>query len=385
MGAEILFFVSLLVAAVHFQEFAPTPELNLLGDAAISGKAIRLTRAKGDRKGAVWFREKQPVGSGFETTFQFQITKPGGLGHGADGFAFVVQNSGPEALGGLGSAGGFAVDDRTYHSEHSGIPWSIAVFFDTFRNGEEHDPSNNYVAFRTYGRPADMHWPADRLAFTPKLNIRLKDQKVHTARISFRPPVLAVFLDGGRAPVLEAPVDLSLVVDPEGSAWVGFTASTGGGYENHDILNWSFGRAEVSSSMSVVSSQISFAMSGCLPDHNLCTPEHALVEQSGTGYHVMLPANREWGTSVPNPAGKSIELTNAHGIVCWDVKARGSDGCSGPSGSGTPAGVGFVDPSAPAGVLLLNTADGRTWFSVNGRRGSFPSNEGFYEFEAALK
>ena len=31
------------------------------------------------------------------------------------GFAFVLQNSGPEALGGHGSAGGFAVADPTFH------------------------------------------------------------------------------------------------------------------------------------------------------------------------------------------------------------------------------------------------------------------------------
>ena len=40
------------------------------------------------------------LASGFETTFQFQITQAGGTGHGADGFAFLLQ--GPEALGGRG-------------------------------------------------------------------------------------------------------------------------------------------------------------------------------------------------------------------------------------------------------------------------------------------
>src|SRR6202030_13390 len=110
--------------------------LSLVGDAAVSGTALRLTRAKGDRSGAVWFSEKQPVASGFETTFQFQLTQQGGLGHGADGFAFVLQNSGPDALGGHGSAGGFAVTDPEYRHRERAIPWSIAVFFDTYRNKE---------------------------------------------------------------------------------------------------------------------------------------------------------------------------------------------------------------------------------------------------------
>lgn len=75
---------------------------------------------------------------------------------------------------------------------------------------------------------------------------------MHTARILFRPPVLSVFLDDSAVPVLESVVDLSIVLDQQGRAWVGFTASTGGGYENHDILNCSFTGTEVSSSLSAL-------------------------------------------------------------------------------------------------------------------------------------
>jgi hypothetical protein len=288
-------------AAMHFESFTSTQGLSLVGDAAVSGgKILRLTPARPNRSGATWSLEKQPVGFGFDTTFQFQLTQQGGLGRGADSFAFVLQNSGPAALGGRGSAGGFAVADPTYHPHETGIPWSIAVFFDTFQNAEEGDPSANYVAFRTHGRPGEMRWPAERLAFTPHLHVNLKDRKLHTARISFQPPVLSVFLDGSSAPVLEGVVDLSIVVDLQSRAWVGFTASTGGGYENHDILNWNFAGADVSSTMSMVSSQINFLMSASLPDRNLCTPERAVVEPTGAGYHIVLPANLEWGASVPN-------------------------------------------------------------------------------------
>ena len=323
--------------------------------------------------------------SGFETTFQFQLTRQDPLFHGTDGFAFVLQNSGPAALGGRGSAGGFGVSDPTNPS-HSGIPWSIAVFFDTCRNPEEGDPSSNYIAIRTNGGPAKMRWPAPRLAFTPKLNVRLKDRKVHTARIAFEPPVLSIFLDGSIAPVLETAVDLSIVMDQQGSAWVGFTAATGWGSQNHDILSWSFAGEGVSSSLSMVSSDISFSMSTCLPNRNLCTPERAIVERHGAGYHVVLPANLEWGASIPNSPGRAVVVTNAHGIVCWDLEARGSEGCSGPSGNGTPAGKGFLAVESPAGALILKTREEYTWLSVNGRSGAaFKDNEGFYEFDLEIK
>ena len=45
-------------AAIHFEDFASIRGLSLVGDAAVSGTALRLTRAKGDRSGAVWFSEK---------------------------------------------------------------------------------------------------------------------------------------------------------------------------------------------------------------------------------------------------------------------------------------------------------------------------------------
>jgi hypothetical protein len=373
-------------AAIRFEDFASAHELSLVGDAAVNGGALRLTPAKGNRSGAAWFREKQPVGSGFETTFQFQLTQQGGLGHGADGFAFVIQNSGPGALGGRGSAGGFAVADPAFHNRETAIPWSIAVFFDTFRNKEEGDPSNNYVAFCTTGRPNEARWPAPRLAFTPNLPVRLKDRKVHTARVLFQPPVLSVFLDEASAPVLQSVVDLSIVLDAQGAAWVGFTASTGGGYENQDILNWSFTATGVSSSMSTVSSEITFHTSACLPGRNLCTPESAVVEHSGAGYHVILPGNLEWGASIPDSPGKTVVVTNAHGIVCWDFTARGSEGCSGPSGNATSVGTGFLATDAPAGALLMRAHDGHVWFSVNGRSGAeFKNNQGFYEFDLEIK
>ena len=372
-------------AVIRFNDFASTQGLVLVGAAAVAGDVLRLTPAKRNKTGATWLREKQPILAGFETTFQFQLTRPAKIMGGADGLAFVIQNSGPEALGGRGSAGGFGVADAHY-SHHPGIPWSFAVFFDTWQNKNEGDPSDNFITVRTNGRPAKMRWPAERLAFTPKLSVDLKDGRVHTVRLAFERPVLAVFLDHSTHPVLQTALDLSPVADSEGKAWIGFTASTGWGFENHDILNWSFGGEETSSDISVVSSEISFPMSACLPNYNLCTPERAYVERKGAGYHVVLPGNLEWGVRVPNAMNTRLVVTNAHGIVCWDLKDRGSSGCIGPSGKEGHAGTGFLDEGAPAGSLISRTGEGSTWFSANGRTGDeFKNNEGFYEFDVEFK
>jgi len=373
-------------AQIRFDDFTSSEGLSLVGDAKVSGKVLRLTPARAQKSGAFWFRDKQLVGSGFETTFQFQLTHQNWFSpwRGTDGFAFVLQNSGPDALGGMGSALGFGVGDSTW--PHPGIPNAVAVFFDTYRNKEEGDPSSNYIGIRAYGGPAETRWPPGRLADSPTLSVSLKDGTVHTARILFRPPALSAFLDGSPTPVVETIVDLSIATDRQGRAWVGFTAATGGGWQNHDILSWSFGRTDVSSSMYMVTSDVTFPRSACLPNHNLCTPESAFVEQSGAGYHVVLPGNLEWGVSIPNPSVRPVVVTNAKGIVCWDPKAPGSQGCSGPSGNGEAAGAGFLATDSPAGALIKKTQGGRTWFSVNGHNGgAFKGNEGFYEFDLEIK
>jgi Legume lectin domain len=367
---------------ILFENFKSLGGLALVGNAKVVGQMLRLTPARRNQTGAAWVRTKQAIGSGFETTFQFRLTHQDWLFHGTDGFAFVVQNSGPDAIGGRGSAAGFGMPDPT-NPRHVGIPHMIAVFFDTLRNPDENDPSSNYVAVRANAGSASMRWPATRLSFRPKLSVTLKDGKVHTARILFQPPILSVFLDDSE--VLKTVVDFSFATDHNGDAWVGFTAATGWGYQNHDILSWSFARPSVSSSLALVSSDISFPMSSCMPNRNLCTPERPFVEPRTSGYHIVLPANLQWGASIPNPSGKPVIVTNAKGIVCWDAKLT-SEGCSGPTGNDGVAKRGFLDEEKAPGALIMKTENGQTLFSINGRPDlGFTSSEGFYEFDVRIE
>jgi hypothetical protein len=378
--AAFLWRATLALAAFNYPDFTSHDNLSTAGDAHYVNHAVRLTDARLQMAGAVWCVDKQPVSSGFDTTFLFKLTGQGGLGNGADGLAFVLQNSGPTALAGKGSAGGWGVGDGQGHHNKPGIPRAIAIFFDTFRNNEDHDPSDNYIGIFNNGGPRDMRWPPRRLAYTRHLRVALKDGNAHTARILYRPPVLSVYLDDPSTPVLVSSVAISLIADPAGSAWVGLTASTGSGYENHDLLSWSFTATDVSSAM--VSSNISFLMENCQPGHNLCTPDRAVVDETQPGrYHVVLPANVEWGASIPNPSHREVAVDNARGTVCWDLQARGPEGCSGPDGSPTVSGP--LNKDKPAGALIVKTRAGRTYFSVNDR--NFKDNEGYFEFEVELK
>lgn len=356
-----------LAPTFAFPDFTSRNGLTVAGSARPTGKILRLTQAREWTSGAAWADDKQAVRGGFETAFQFQLTGQGGLGRGADGFAFVLQNSGPTAIAGRGAAGGFALGDGVGSRHSPGIPHSIAVFFDTFRNPE--DPSGNYIAVCTNGSLAEMRWPPARLAFTRKLKVHLKDGKVHAVRVLYKPPILSVFIDGRDEAALVTTVDLSTVVDPEGRAYVGFTASTGAGYENHDILTWSFAAAVKTD----VSSNIAFMKAACLPDRNLCTPDRVVVEEIEPGrYHVVLPANLEWGASILNPSEHAVIVTNARGTICWDMKSRGAEGCSGPEVS--------LDAAHP-GALIHRTDHGRTYFSIHDPGGRFDDNEGYIEFD----
>ncbi len=97
-------------------------------------------------------RRPQEIREGFEVTFTFRITNPSikckfmddvythCKSRGADGFAFVVQNQSPWALGEVGMGLGY-----------QGIVNSLAVEFDTTFNYELIEPFENHVSIHSRG------------------------------------------------------------------------------------------------------------------------------------------------------------------------------------------------------------------------------------------
>ncbi|MCT7997214.1 SBBP repeat-containing protein [Laspinema olomoucense] len=219
------------VTELNYEDFSSLEGLNLIGSAAQLGDTLRLTpknRTSGSQAGAVWHATPQSVEDGFETTFQFQINDLGGSG--GDGFAFVIQNSSADAIGGGGGTLGY-----------SGIYNSLAVEFDTFDNDETgtHDPSDNHLSVHTGGTGRNSVGIAP-LGVTSEIP-NMSDGEVHTVKVKYIPGTLQIFMDDLSTPVLTVPVDLGTTLDlDDGNAWVGFTAAAAGAWENHDILNWTF-------------------------------------------------------------------------------------------------------------------------------------------------
>jgi ABC-type transport system substrate-binding protein len=218
--------------------FSSAPKLAVLGDAAIVGGVLRLTPADFSQSGVAWHGSKVDVADGFVSDFDFRMTDMGGLGDGdgagADGFTFAIQNTAVAATGSIG--GGLGYD---------GLLNSLVVEFDTYDNGPgSGDPNGNHVSVHTRGPDANGPGEDSLLGVTaldPAV-LKLNDGNVHRGRVTYNPSGggrLSVYVDDLATPALTVTVSLSstLTLDA-GTAWVGFTAATGGGTENHDILDW---------------------------------------------------------------------------------------------------------------------------------------------------
>lgn len=214
--------------SASFNNFANLSSLNLNGSASGTNSRLRLTPASSNRAGSAFFNQAFQVdgNTSFSSQFQFQIT--GGPGTtGADGFSLVLQNSptGSNALGGIGGSLGYG-----------GITNSIAIEFDTFNNGAM-ELNSNHLSILSNGNTnnplASVNAPFDLNSGNPL-----------TAWVNYNGTtnLLQVYLSNTN--VQPADAVLSTNIDLAGAlgnqAFIGFTASTGGLVNSHEILNWSF-------------------------------------------------------------------------------------------------------------------------------------------------
>jgi peptide-N4-(N-acetyl-beta-glucosaminyl)asparagine amidase len=115
---------------------------------------------------------------------------------------------------------------------------SVAIEFDTYQSYDRTaDPNSNHISVQTRGSlPNSADHKYSKICVT-LLPFQLCDGKVHQVKIVYCEQTLLVFLDNNvNKPILTLPIDLSKTITSP-SAWVGFTAATGGLNETHDILS----------------------------------------------------------------------------------------------------------------------------------------------------
>ncbi len=212
-----------------YNNFTSIAGLKLNGDATQSASQLALTLTALNKAGSVFFNSPLSMTSdeSFTTAFSFQIT--GGSGaSGADGFAFVLQNSpaGISALGGTGGGLGYST-----------ISNSIAIEFDTYDNGS--DINSNHIAVNVNGN-------VETSIASTAAAIDLNSGGVRYAWVDYNGTTnkLSVYLSAtatkpGTA-VLNTTLDLSAILG--GTAYAGFTAATGGLANSHRLLSWQLTR-----------------------------------------------------------------------------------------------------------------------------------------------
>jgi len=298
--------------------------LGFLGSAAIVNGNIRLTPAVVEQAGAVWLETLQPIATGFDTTFQFQIRDP--LPLAADGFAFVIQSDGVGVLGGGGAGLGY-----------SGMFNSLAIEFDTWDNGLGIDPNANHISVQTRGGIG----LDQSLAHTgTTLGVDLKDGLVHTARISYQGTTLRVFVDNLVQPLLAVEIGNMDTYVPlrNGAAWVGFTAATASGAEVHDILSWTFRNGAPSVPRIVVEPGLQAVFRGQTASLVVDAPGYPIYYQWSKGPSPLANIDRVSGAT-----SRNLRIAQAGAGDAGEYTVRVSNN------------IGFVD-SAPSQLVIHSAA-----------------------------
>jgi hypothetical protein len=196
--------------------FAPGG-MTLNGGATYNGSRLRLTDGNSNEARSAFFTTPVNIQQ-FSSDFQFQLTNPK-----ADGFTFMIQSSGPTVVGGVGGALGYP---------H--LAASLAVKFDLYSNiGEGPNSTGLYVG----GVAPNL--PAIDLSST---GINLHSGDIFNVQLTYIGTTLTVTItdtvtNASATQIYNVNIP-SIVGGP--TAYVGFSAGSGGQTATQEILNWSY-------------------------------------------------------------------------------------------------------------------------------------------------
>lgn len=215
-----------------YNDFSSTAGLQINGNAAQAGTALRVTPANYSQSGSFFSTNTVSLASNasFSTAFRFQFSGAGGAcdgqGCGADGLVFVVQTN-SNSVGGLGGGIGYA-----------GLPNSVGIEFDTWNNGAGDNNSSNHVGIDLNGNVSSAALAEVALGDMNNGDIwsAWVDYNGATGLLEVR---LALGANAARpgSSLLSYNTDLASILGST-DAFVGFTSGTGAAYANHDVLAW---------------------------------------------------------------------------------------------------------------------------------------------------
>src|SRR5882672_627310 len=202
----------------HPTGFTGQTDLTLVPAATITaGGAVLLCPATGTQRGAVWTNTQLPINQ-FTTQFDFHIL--GTAGAMADGMGFCIQRSSATALGNAGGQMGY-----------QSILTSVFIKF---------DPYNNVSTTQIYVNGAD---PVDAGSIDMRAaGVDFHSQHNFRCNMTYNGTVLAMTvkdLTSNMTFTQNFTIDIPTTIGGT-TAYVGFTAATGGVTATHELLNWTY-------------------------------------------------------------------------------------------------------------------------------------------------
>ena len=221
--ASAAYTVQAGASTINFSSgFAGETTLTLNGSAALNGSLLQLTNTGKDEAGSAFFSTLVSV-TNFTNAFTFQDTSAK-----ADGLCFVIEASGPTALGGDGGSLGYAGATGALSTN------SLCVDFDLYNN-------TTYAEISNTGLFTDGASPANG-AGSAAGSLSFQSGDVMSVQMSYNGTTLSWTITDattGASFSTSAAVNIPGLVGG-GEAYVGFTGGTGGLTAIQDIISWTY-------------------------------------------------------------------------------------------------------------------------------------------------
>lgn len=201
----------------------------LVGSAKLNGTALELTDGNTNEAAAGWYNVPVNVQS-FTNDFSFTITPA--VSYIADGFTFTIQNAGTTALGPAGGGLGYGPDSPT--GTAASIATSVALKFDLYSNaGEGADSTGLYINGASPTTPAlDMTGTGIDLHSGHQFQVHMTYDGANLTMTITDISTNATFTHAWS-------INIPQMVGGN-TAYVGFTAGTGGLVATQQILSWTY-------------------------------------------------------------------------------------------------------------------------------------------------
>ena len=188
------------------------------GHTKLNGTRLQLTDTTANNEVASAFWKTPVAVTTFTTDFTFQLTNPN-----ADGFTFAIQGNSASAIGLSGSNLGYGT-----------MPKSVAVKFDLHNNaGEGINSTGLYINGATPTIPAT----------TLGGGVNLHSGDVFQTHVTYDGTTLTMTITDATVPAdtfsISFPIDIPTTVGAS-TAFVGFTAATGGSTATQEIISWTY-------------------------------------------------------------------------------------------------------------------------------------------------